>query len=536
MSKKLPERPNLLSLKKQAKAILRRVRSGDATTINQIKNLIHRYREETDVGRFISLFALHDAQFLVAQEYGFKSWRELRQAISPVTDEDISIVEAEEDPEVQLDPGLVSAIRVVAGELQRHDWPLADCLSHVYEKLHTVVPFQRMGLAMISEEGSHVHVHWTRSELPIRLGLGYQAALTGSSLEMVMGSGQPRIIDDLSAYLRAHRRSASTALLVAEGFRSSVTCPLFIGGEPCAFLFFTSIHTHSFVNAHAMLMQSELGAQLSFVMERWRNRGALLTDYFQPKSKQRDLRIEMRGAQRAQREMLNIKDSAIPGLEVAFTYEPLGFVGGDLIDLVKLPDQSAFIFVGDAMGHGIEAGLVISSVQGALRTVLNDNRTPDSVLRQLNRSLVQMVQSYFATAACALINLSDGWVEVSLAGHYPPMIVRANRQEIVEPGLDFVGLPLGVQKDEVYASGRFPFEPGDTIILFTDGIVEAINASMEPYGREGIRNIIKQDFNRSAGDLVQAIRADFKRFNVGRRIADDVTIVAIRLETPDKDA
>jgi sigma-B regulation protein RsbU (phosphoserine phosphatase) len=90
--------------------------------------------------------------------------------------------------------------------------------------------------------------------------------------------------------------------------------------------------------------------------------------------------------------------------------------------------------------------------------------------------------------------------------------------------------PVPLQKDEVYASGRFSIEPGDTIILFTDGIVEAINSSMEPYGREGIRNIIQQDFSRSAGDLVQAVRADFKRFHTGRRIADDVTIMAIRLE------
>jgi len=145
-----------------------------------------------------------------------------------------------------------------------------EVCNQVYESLRPLVPYDRMGLALVSEDGSRVTARWARSEVPqLEIQPGYEAPLEGSSLQTILDTGEPRVLNDLEAYARENPGSESTQRIVAEGMRSSLTCPLTIDGEPVGFVFFSSTQSGTYKNAHVDTFQA-IAAQLSTVVEKSR--------------------------------------------------------------------------------------------------------------------------------------------------------------------------------------------------------------------------------------------------------------------------
>ncbi len=127
----------------------------------------------------------------------------------------------------------------------------SEILDFVFESFETLVPYERISFSRIEDEGSTVRVYWTRTKSnKSRLGIGYAAPLANSSLEKTAQSGVPRILNDLKAYLRANPQSDSTRLMVEEGMRSSLTCPLIAKGKPVGFLFFSTTRQHAYQAEH----------------------------------------------------------------------------------------------------------------------------------------------------------------------------------------------------------------------------------------------------------------------------------------------
>ena len=137
-----------------------------------------------------------------------------------------------------------------------------------YEAFKTHVPYDRIGAAIITDNQALVRSIWARAEYqPLLLGPGYQAPLAGSSLQTIAETGKPRIINDLEAYLREKPGSHSTSLIIKEGIRSSLTCPLVADGKPIGFLFFSNTTPHAYENAHVERFL-EIAEHLSLVVAR----------------------------------------------------------------------------------------------------------------------------------------------------------------------------------------------------------------------------------------------------------------------------
>jgi diguanylate cyclase (GGDEF)-like protein len=147
---------------------------------------------------------------------------------------------------------------------------LDDVLEQVYESFRSVIPYDRIGLALLESDGRTVRSRWMRSEsVEIKLGVGYAADLAVSSLAEITDSGRPRILNDLEAYLEEHPQSRSTRLMVAEGSRSSLTCPLAVLGKPIGFLFFSSLEKDTYREIHqGHFMQ--LASHISAILEKSR--------------------------------------------------------------------------------------------------------------------------------------------------------------------------------------------------------------------------------------------------------------------------
>ena len=148
---------------------------------------------------------------------------------------------------------------------------LDDVLERIYSTFKQVIPFDRIGCALISNDQQIVKAHWAKTDQPekIKLAHGYTSPLAGSSLESILYSQQPRILNDLSEYLTAHPNSKSTQLIVAEGIQSSLTCPLIIDAQPVGFLFFSSKQKNTYLDAHQRIF-IHIARQVSVLIEKSR--------------------------------------------------------------------------------------------------------------------------------------------------------------------------------------------------------------------------------------------------------------------------
>ncbi len=145
---------------------------------------------------------------------------------------------------------------------------LDEVLDKAYETLRQVLPYHRIGVALIEDGGRIARAHWARSDgAELQLGNGFAAPLKGSSLQKIIESGEPRIINDLGAYFEAHPQSESTRRMMAEGIRSSLTCPLISSGKPIGFMFFSSRTPNTYKDAHVEIFKLIAG-HLSVVLEK----------------------------------------------------------------------------------------------------------------------------------------------------------------------------------------------------------------------------------------------------------------------------
>lgn len=145
---------------------------------------------------------------------------------------------------------------------------LEEILERAYVSFRGLIPYDRIGCALVDHASWSLRARWARSEAQtVMIGVGYEQPLHGSSLEQIIENGQPRILNDLAAYLARHPGSDSTRRIVAEGMRSSLTCPLIARGRPIGFLFFSNLQAGAYANAHVELFR-KVAEQMSVVVEK----------------------------------------------------------------------------------------------------------------------------------------------------------------------------------------------------------------------------------------------------------------------------
>ena len=150
-------------------------------------------------------------------------------------------------------------------------------------------------------------------------------------------------------------------------------------------------------------------------------------------------------------------------------------VGGDYFDYIELDDDHLAVILADVVGHGIAAAMLMAKVSAESRFALATTKSASAAMERLNNKLTEMHLNRFVTLVLCLLNTKTNTLEVVNAGHMPPVIRRYQTGELEELPLDDSGVPVGILPDFNYESSKVSIEPGDVVILYTDGLNEAMD-------------------------------------------------------------
>ncbi|MBB6429543.1 SpoIIE family protein phosphatase [Algisphaera agarilytica] len=227
-----------------------------------------------------------------------------------------------------------------------------------------------------------------------------------------------------------------------------------------------------------------------------------------------------------QRRMLPRKMPDVPGYDIAARYVPSFELSGDFYDFINL-DHSLGIGVGDVVGKGVAASLLMASVRSSLRAYAQDLYDLDEVISRVNKHMCRdTLESEFVTLWYGTLDRDSGRLTYCNAGHEAPLIVRNG--ELIP--LDIGGMIVGVDRDQAYDKGVWDFQPGDMLLLYTDGLPDAMNAQGERFGRQRTEELLLSVADKPANDALNDILWTVRQFTGPRRATDDTTLIVIKAE------
>lgn len=220
----------------------------------------------------------------------------------------------------------------------------------------------------------------------------------------------------------------------------------------------------------------------------------------------------------------------IEGLDIAGFMEAADEVGGDYYD-VLYTDDVVTVGIGDVTGHGLESGLLMLMTQTAVR-LLKEIRESDSVrfLDTLNRTLYKNVQRMNSDKNLTLVILNYSQGQISISGQHEETILVRNNGEIERIDTMDLGFPIALDDDiaDFISHTTIELQPGDGIVLYTDGITEAKDINKNQYGIEQLCEIISQNWHKSASEIKDAVILDVRRHIGKQKVFDDITLVVLK--------
>ena len=273
----------------------------------------------------------------------------------------------------------------------------------------------------------------------------------------------------------------------------------------------------------------------------------LLANISQLERKEREIRekneqmeSDLRMAMELQQAMMPKTGRHSPGTPESNLSEPrfdhryvaASLVGGDFFHTVRLSDSATGVFICDVMGHGVRSALITAMLRALIESCGTDAANPSLLITHLNSEFTKILRQtgtvLFATAFYCVLDLNKGELRYSRAGHPYPFHVQ-RRAGVVSPLKSIEGVAgpaLGLLDSARYGNSCVPLEPGDWVLLFTDGIEEAANKAGVQFGVPGLAGVLQANLGRPAGEVLDELLAEVARFADGAPFADDVCLVA----------
>jgi len=249
---------------------------------------------------------------------------------------------------------------------------------------------------------------------------------------------------------------------------------------------------------------------------------------YQMEQHPQDLTQELNEARKIQMGMLPQSVPEISGFQIAAYSMPATAVGGDFYDFIPLGDGRLGVVIGDAVGHGFPAALLMTMTLTDFRSLAPRHVSPAEVLNSVNSRLVQSMRTKKSvTSIYAVLDLTVKRLMCAMAGMQPWLIKARPRECIpIEPYGD--RFPLGISQKSQYQSCDVQMEAGDALVLYTDGVLEATNEDDEIYSFERLEKVLVNKSGADAQELLDAVMTDVRQFTGNRPLEDDITLVVLK--------
>ncbi len=257
-----------------------------------------------------------------------------------------------------------------------------------------------------------------------------------------------------------------------------------------------------------------------------------------------DLEVQMSAIRKevAQEESMRlaaqVQQSILPNEEIKHSCitsagycQPTNNVGGDYYDYLYLPNEQVGIFIGDVMGHGFHSAMVAAMTKSGIQTQIRFDASVPEVMKTVKRVTEEDAQTFIYMTCCYVIIHQDNRLEFANAGHPSMLLYRMKSDEFIE--LDSQFTPVGIalpDQDAVthYHSTETTWEPGDFLVLYSDGITEAFNADAEMYGIERLKDLLVENRALSPSEIRTEILSDLEAYQQGENLHDDITLVVTK--------
>ncbi|MGI9241515.1 MAG: SpoIIE family protein phosphatase, partial [Verrucomicrobiales bacterium] len=248
-------------------------------------------------------------------------------------------------------------------------------------------------------------------------------------------------------------------------------------------------------------------------------------------TKNRHLEKEMRTARDVQKILLPASDPKVPGFNIAGTNLAAQLVSGDYFDYIEVDEDHLGIVIADVSGKGIAASLIMAMCRSVIRANAAYNHSPANVLRAANRQLFPDIrEDMFISLAYAILDRRNGELLIARAGHDPPLhfIKESGEIQPIKPKGIAIGIDDGEVFDRAIALESVTLTPGDTVLLYTDGVNEALDPGGEEFGMQRLLDIFKTQSSKTADGLVESITTEIQRFAGNAPQNDDITLIAVQ--------
>lgn len=243
--------------------------------------------------------------------------------------------------------------------------------------------------------------------------------------------------------------------------------------------------------------------------------------------KERDeLAREIQMAAEVQQSILPRSIPSVPGFELAARMYPSKIVAGDYYGFIELPTGEIGVVVADVSGKGVAAGLLMPSIEVVLQMDAPRFPSPRDLLRSFNQVVCQITGgSRFISLFYGKLCPQSRTLEYTNAGHNPPLLIRGSLDPMP---LDKGGPVLGLLSGADYESDKTELHPGDVLVLYTDGTVEAENPGGEEYSAQRLAKVVISHLEQSPGELITTIHSSVVKFAGTPQLADDLTLVVLK--------
>lgn len=424
-----------------------------------------------------------------------------------------SLAPMEAAPEIAAEPrpepssaefGLRAKVRVLLEISQslRQALALDKVLPQILESLLVIFPSADRGLIALSDEQGEVIPRWVRfrrGDADENEDAGYGGIrISRTIVQEVMQSQKPVLSADASD----DARFVTSSSLHSVPIRSMMCAPLVDGmGNSFGVLQIDSTHPTARFSEDDLDLFLSAAAQASIGIENARLHESIL--------RQRTAEHDLEVADQIQRSLLPRNPPDLPGYEFYSYYQPAHRVGGDFFDYLPLPDGRLATLVADVVGHGLEASLWTAKLAAEMRFRLFSVPRPADAVTQLGAALNRDIpMDRFVTMLLAIIDPRTHEITFVNAGHLPAVHRQVGGR--VESVIGDQQLPLGVSDSTVYEAWTIRLEPGEILIMHTDGLNEAMDAEGKRYGIERVHSVIR-DAN-TVEEIGQRLAEDVRQF------------------------